>query len=55
MTGVTIRPVDRSEWLQDVYPLTSYALHPSAQLTAPEEWKERVTSRQGVTWLAVEI
>ena len=52
MTAPTIRPIDAQEMPEAVYPLTSYALHPSPPLPDKEEWTERVTRRQGVTCFA---
>jgi predicted acetyltransferase len=53
MPEPTIRPVDSAEMLQAVYPLTSYALHPTLPLLDPKEWQERVATRRGVTCFAV--
>lgn len=52
MTKPTIRQVSPEEMLEAVYPLTSYALHPSPPLPDKEDWRERVTQRQGMTCYA---
>lgn len=53
MPKLTIRQVDGEEMLEAVYPLTSYALHPSPPLPDRDQWNETVRRRRGITCLVV--
>jgi predicted acetyltransferase len=49
MTQPTIRRLEGEEMLDAVYPLTTYALHPSPPLPDVDQWKAMVRPRRGLT------
>jgi predicted acetyltransferase len=53
MADTTIRRMATEEMLEAMFPLASYALHPSPPFGNLEEWKEVLRQREGVTYLAL--
>lgn len=53
MTKPDLRLLQGEEFLEILYPLTSYAFHPSPPLEDKEKWLERIKNRQGMTSYAI--
>ncbi len=50
---IRIRRMPTEEMLEVMFPLASYAFHPSPPFPDREEWRETVRQREGVTYLAL--
>ena len=53
MSKTTIRRMPVEEMLEVLFPLTSYAFHPSPPFREREDWDETILARKGVTYLAL--
>jgi hypothetical protein len=53
MTETTIRRMSTEEILDVLFPLASYALHPSPPFRDKEEWDEVIRERRGVIYFAL--